>query len=169
MLWNVHACCRSVLAEREGSQWIGVSIPPGCSEERLWGNRCCQRVGLALRRSHFQREVQHTHFKRNYSPSRIVQLPSNVFFHSLLQHPWWTDGAWQWLHIGSKLTNHLAFFGSVPPPPPPHTRSLWSPDHEHCNAAEAYLIALLTHAPQHPVQLRDLLHHHPKKAITNAL
>uniref|UniRef100_A0A674NJE9 histone deacetylase n=1 Tax=Takifugu rubripes TaxID=31033 RepID=A0A674NJE9_TAKRU len=35
ILCHVYGCCRSVLAECEGSQWIGVSILPGCSEERL--------------------------------------------------------------------------------------------------------------------------------------
>lgn len=66
-------CCRSVLAECESLQWICGSVLPGCSEKRLWGNRCCQCFGLAVCGSPFQQEVQLTRSRTHLHDHAVKQ------------------------------------------------------------------------------------------------
>lgn len=95
--WNsldifVTSCvvCRSVLAECEGLQWISGSVIHGCSEQRLWGNGCCQGFGLALCWSSFKQEVQcmdtNTHSqKSHFHPLYWCKL-SQVSAHMCFSH-----------------------------------------------------------------------------------
>lgn len=82
--------CRSVLAECEGLQWISGSVIHGCSEQRLWGNGCCQGFGLALCWSSFKQEVQcmdtNTHSqKSHFLPLYWCKL-SQVSAHMCFSH-----------------------------------------------------------------------------------
>lgn len=157
----VHTCCRSVLAECEGLQWIGGAVLPGCTETRLWGNRCCQCFGLALSRGPVQQEVRYTQTRTHihtHTPScndaktktYTFTLHGSSNSHSssltsvlpcLFQPAWRANGAWQRLHV--EETDQSPHFQDLGP-----TCSLRSPALSHDHEGDAFIMRLRpTHLP----------------------
>lgn len=155
---HVGTCCRSVLAECEGLQWIGGPVLPGCTETRLWGNRCCQCFGLALSGGPVQQEVQCTHTTHaqthtlSHTPScndaktqtYTFTLHGSSNSHSspltsvsprVFQPAWRANGAWQRLHV--EETDQSPHFQDLGP-----TCSLRSPALSHDHEGDAFIMRL---------------------------
>lgn len=131
---RVHApppvCCRSVLADCEGSQWIGGSVLPGCSEKRLRGDRRRQRSGLAVCGRSVQREViTHTQTWRStelFHTSRLTSV-CPPFCPAAFRMNRWSTTVTPFRRI-QRITSLNSASGTDPacslgPPAPPHNRA----------------------------------------------